>query len=319
MEYQTEFEKLAHGLVLYNDGYDDTYFVSRFMAGLRDDIRMAIMLHRPKDVVTARLLASLHEEEVTKSRTKGWPKEAAKSNFKYNGDKSKGGEAEKSKQHQLSESEDKLATLKDHRRRNGLCFKCGAKWDRNHKCPAQVPIHVLEELWEALEDDDLDSADDSEVPDEVVLAVDHSDSAPVAKRTMKIHGKVGKLEVLILIDSGSVGSFISNQLAMKLQLPLTDCAPAKFVTTDGSPMTCTQKISQLLWIAQGHTFSSTVGILPLQCFDMILGQDWLEQCSPIWVRWAKKVMRFTMGGRRGVPERSNTGFVTMSSSHKGRS
>jgi hypothetical protein len=29
---------------------------------------------------------------------------------------------------------------------------------------------------------------------------------------------------------------------------------------------------------------------------MILGEDWLEQCSPMWVHWTKKIMRFVHNG-----------------------
>lgn len=29
-------------------------------------------------------------------------------------------------------------------------MKCGEKWERNHKCPQQVPLHVLEELWDVV-------------------------------------------------------------------------------------------------------------------------------------------------------------------------
>lgn len=43
---------------------------------------------------------------------------------------------------------------------------------------------------------------------------------------------------------------------------------------------------------------TTVGILPLRCFDMVLGQDWLEDCSPMWVHWSNKVIRFTHLGKR---------------------
>ena len=42
-----------------------------------------------------------------------------------------------------TESEDKLATLKEFRKRNRLCFKCGEKWSHNHKCLAQVSLHVI--------------------------------------------------------------------------------------------------------------------------------------------------------------------------------
>jgi hypothetical protein len=38
-EYQAEFEKPAQGILLYTNNYDDTYFVTRFVAGLRENIR----------------------------------------------------------------------------------------------------------------------------------------------------------------------------------------------------------------------------------------------------------------------------------------
>jgi len=50
-----------------------------------------------------------------------------------------------------SEQEDKLASLKQYHRKNSLCFKCGVKWATNQTCPDQIPLHVLDELWEALE------------------------------------------------------------------------------------------------------------------------------------------------------------------------
>jgi len=31
---------------------------------------------------------------------------------------------------------------------------------------------------------------------------------------------------------------------------------------------------------------------------MILGEDWLEECSPMWVNWRKKIMKFTHKGKR---------------------
>jgi hypothetical protein len=46
-EYHVEFERLVHGMLLYNDQYDDTFFVTRFMAGLKEEIRDVIALHRP--------------------------------------------------------------------------------------------------------------------------------------------------------------------------------------------------------------------------------------------------------------------------------
>jgi hypothetical protein len=36
MEYQRRFEELAHGILLYNPAYDDTYLVTRFLGGLKE-------------------------------------------------------------------------------------------------------------------------------------------------------------------------------------------------------------------------------------------------------------------------------------------
>jgi hypothetical protein len=39
---------------------------------------------------------------------------------------------------------DKHTTLRAYRRANNLCFTCGEKWTgRGHKCPTQVPLHVI--------------------------------------------------------------------------------------------------------------------------------------------------------------------------------
>lgn len=55
---------------MYNDAYDDTYFVTRFVDGLKEEIRSVIALHRPPDVDTASALALLQEEELGRGRSK---------------------------------------------------------------------------------------------------------------------------------------------------------------------------------------------------------------------------------------------------------
>ena len=55
-EYYAQFEKLAHRILLYNPAYDDVYFVIRYLAGLKDEIRTTITLHRPRDIATASAL-----------------------------------------------------------------------------------------------------------------------------------------------------------------------------------------------------------------------------------------------------------------------
>ena len=46
-------------------------------------------------------------------------------------------------------------------------MKCGEKWGKQHKCPNQIPLHILEEFLkavqspdESLDDNDLRSSDE---------------------------------------------------------------------------------------------------------------------------------------------------------------
>ena len=66
-EYLELFEQLSHGILHYNSSYDNTYFMVRFLGGLKEEIRMAISLHQPKDVQMASTLALLQEEELAHS------------------------------------------------------------------------------------------------------------------------------------------------------------------------------------------------------------------------------------------------------------
>lgn len=173
---------------------------------------------------------------MAQSRSRSGGKDLAKGSWKFGFDKSKGGEADKGKSdNQRLESEDKLSALKEFRKKNGLCFKCRNKWAPGHKCPQQVPLHVIEEiLLDALEvDDDSELFESTEVIEETVLAAGQAvGTNSVKRKTLKLCGWIGKADVLILVDSGSVGTFISSQLADRLQLPLIECTPTQYVAAD---------------------------------------------------------------------------------------
>ena len=112
--------------------------------------------------------------------------------------------------------DDKLKTLIAFRRKNGLCFKCGEKWNRQHQCPQQIPLHIIEELLEVLDfsDDDNTSHDDTTTATNspVMVVSDAAQVPPAKRRTMQLKGLMGKQKVLILVDSGSIASFVSDNV-----------------------------------------------------------------------------------------------------------
>jgi hypothetical protein len=101
VEFIAEFEQSAHNMLLYNLNYDETYFVTWFLAGLKEEIRSGIVLHRPPDVDTVIALALLQEAELGKSKTRPMMKGSYKNPFRSVAKKVKAGDAEKPKQQAL--------------------------------------------------------------------------------------------------------------------------------------------------------------------------------------------------------------------------
>ncbi|CAN6326944.1 unnamed protein product [Urochloa humidicola] len=312
-DYHSQFEQLAHNILLYNSNYNDTYLVVRFLNGLRDDIRAPIALHRPKDVDTAASLALLQEEEVESQKRNSPPKSEHKDPLKTSSKVFTADEKirtsykkEDGKKKEKSTGESKWNSLLAFRKAHGLCFTCGEKWTgKAHKCPDQVPIHVVQELIESLQQDftsDTDSSDDESAGEICVMAPAGADPLKMKRKrkTMRFRGFVGKKEITILLDSGSVGTFISPDVADQLSPQVKSCESLHFATANGAPMVSDSYIPQFQWLIQGHSFTYDARVLPLKCFDMIIGADWLEDHSPTWIHWKKKHMKFPLKGKRVV-------------------
>jgi hypothetical protein len=182
--------------------------------------------------------------------------------------------------------DDKLATLRTQRRAQGLCMKCGEKWGKQHKCPDKVALHVLEEILEAVQPEQVqdDASDTSTDDEEEVFSLSQNAIEGVqGMKTIKLSGLVNKQEILILINSGSSCSFISDKAANILQCS-TISAPSVSVTgANGQQLKSDKQVQNFTWWTQGHTFTHPVRVLSISCFDLVLWMDWLESHSPMWI------------------------------------
>jgi hypothetical protein len=302
-EYWDKFARLRHQLLLYNPHLDEGHFVDEFVAGLREDIRSAIWLHRPQDLETARLLALLQEEEAVPCKKRFYSKTDYKDSGKTKwSSRSDDSSRTETKRIETVKVDDKVEALRAYRRSKNLCFTCGEKYSRSHKCPPTVPLHIIEELLEVLQiQDGSDSTSNKSVEseeDNFMMLGNFAVGNANRKRAFRVQGTIGKHQILILVDSGSVSSFINSELVDQLQCTRKQMPPSTYVVANGAKMACDHFVPQLEWYAQGHTFQQDMKVLPLGCYDMILGHDWLDDHSPMWVHWRRKVMRFTHRGRR---------------------
>ena len=120
---------------------------------------------------------------------------------------------------------------------------------------------------------------------------------------------------------GSVGTFVSEQLVQHLKIPIEACEPSTFRAADGGVMLCEQRVPQLKWFIQGHCFVSDAKVLPLKCYDLILGEDWLEDYSPMLVDYKLKTLQFSVEGKtvhlHGVRDNPNVCTPVSASKLKG--
>lgn len=141
--------------------------------------------------------------------------------------------------------EDKLATLRAQRRAQGLCMKCREKWGRNHTCPDKIALHVLKEFIDVVTNEcptEQDSSDSSD-EDEAVFSLSQSAAVGVqGKKTVKLHGIVNSQEILILIDSGSSSSFISESTAHRLHCNITPALNVQVTVASGDKLQSNQQV-----------------------------------------------------------------------------
>lgn len=154
--YYQQFQLLMHKLLTHNPSLDDTFFVAKFLKGLKKDIRSPIILHKPRTVDAALSLALLQETQLDavsrkqyyKYEPKKWHNAAGMGLLGPNQAEAVVPDATKTAAATASE---KFASLKAQRRARGECFKCGGKFSPGHKCPQNISLTVLEEICEALQ------------------------------------------------------------------------------------------------------------------------------------------------------------------------
>jgi predicted aspartyl protease len=208
---------------------------------------------------------------------------------------------------------DQLRTLKAQRRARGECFRCGEKYQPGHKCAKTVALNVVEELLELLQvqssSEDEKDGDTSE--EETLMKISYSASTgTAARKTIRLQGYINGKQVLILVDSGSSGSFVSEQAVADLGLRGQPSDSVQVVVADGAHVACSATVPEVIWQCQGNVFASTMRVFALKGYDVILGMDWLESCGDMWISWEKKTIRFRHQGKRitlkGIKDRTSS-------------
>jgi len=153
--------------------------------------------------------------------------------------------------------------VKAYQKALGLCYKCGAKWSKDHTCPPEVLLAV-EALWDSFDNskDGCSEHQDKPVTEQLFVAISKAAAlGACAARTIWFSGTVAGHPTLILIDSGSPSSFLNESLAAKLSSTMLTPQSTQVQVASGGLLLS----SGILRNVCGHWINA-LSILILECF-----------------------------------------------------
>nr|GEU69839.1 retrotransposon Gag domain, retroviral aspartyl protease [Tanacetum cinerariifolium] len=214
-EYRHEFIRRSARI----SNWPDHCLLRVFLNGLKDELKADVSIHKPRTVYKAMSLALEFESKInhccpikkttlnsqlkpdSKPFTPGsyspvlanQPKPYPKANLR------------------ITDAEKQNHFLKEE------CFRCGDKYGPGHRCKTGT-FKVLEAEEENGEHQEIKTSILDINPDETARISLHAILEKPHPTTMKVHGKLNSIEVLILIDGGSTHNFISDILVSELKL-----------------------------------------------------------------------------------------------------
>lgn len=326
-DYYKAFTALANRV----SGLSNEALLDYFLSGLQDEIRRDVMALSPPSLVKAVALAKLFEEKYTPSSAPKTPSYQTKAptifpnRHSYNTKTDTSHSLPKStlppllptpntkpfsqsqKHHQVKKNSPAEMQI---RREKGLCYFCDEKFSFTHKCPNRQMM-----MLQLIDDDLTDSREpdppDLPQPNTEVSDQEHHLSLNAMKGaggvgTIGFTGHIGPIEIKVLVDGGSSGSFIQPRIAHFLKLPIEPAPCFQVFVGNGQSMTTEDVIQQLTVIIQGHKLVVPVYLLPVSGADLVLGSSWLATLGPHIVDYATSTLKFFQHGKFVVLQGEHT-------------
>nr|KYP45909.1 hypothetical protein KK1_032523 [Cajanus cajan] len=256
-DYQAAFEKLNNQVL---------------GLGLQPDIQRDLAILKPQTVSQTMGLAKLIEDKLKDHKTKPFRSSSFSSSTSHT-----------TNQKPIPTIPIKRLTSQQmqERRDAGLCYNCDEKFFPGHKCATPRFFLLL---------CDKDLSNPGLVPDSILPMGEpalHFQLSPQAlasspsPQTLKFHGSILGLPVMVLIDIGSSHNIIQPHLAMHLQLPTHPMSPFKVMVGNGAHILCHEYCPKVPILLQSYAIEAPLYILPIKGADVVLGTAWLRTLGSV--------------------------------------
>jgi hypothetical protein len=223
-EYRRQFQQLVYHIRLYDTSLSSTMLIAQFIMGLKEELRLPVEMQLPDSIAKAAILAAIQERLLDKSQKKPARFLTTRQNNSSSKTDSKSG---------ISPTDMwKARQLREHRRLNGLCFKCGDKYSPGHKCPdvtseaqvAQVAVinetigdgggMLSEDILNALEMHSASTEEDCFLSLNAIAGTQNN-------KVIHLQALVNNQVLSILVDYGSSHTFLNEAMLLRLACKVT--------------------------------------------------------------------------------------------------
>ena len=138
----------------------------------------------------------------------------------------------------------------------------------------------------------LDSRHKAEVKSHVEepLSISSLNESP-ARQPLTFQGSLNHAPVNILIDSGAMGNFVSQQAADRFSFALSHVSNIPVVFANGATGACNKAALAAYLRFEDHEERVDLRVVSLPHHDVILGQPWLQKWNPS-INWRSQQIHF---------------------------
>jgi hypothetical protein len=154
------------------------------------------------------------------------------------------------------------------------------KMGHAHHCSNTVPLHLVEEMraltviGEEEEQTKLVTEGGVDIDGEAMLSISvNAVSGSEGNQTMRLWASIQCQQLLVLVDSSSSTSFMSDHLMGKVTGVQSLLEPVQVKVADGRCLWSRYFVLDCQWLCGGITFNNDFKFLPLSGYDIILGMD----------------------------------------------
>lgn len=178
------------------------------------------------------------------------------------------------------------------------CRYCGERYFTGHRYKSFQKYKCME--VEEVSEDDEDEEDEQEdklaqkcIPEQELQVLSLKSMVGITtKRTMRMRGKIGETEMVVLVDSGASCSFIAKYLVDKLGLLVASTVEFGVAIGDGRVLAGNGKCEGVKLNIQGVEISEEYLRFEMGGTDLVLGYTWLEKLGETRINWGLHLLRF---------------------------